>query len=93
MSPSQPRLDATALQSLLILVRAQNPQTATLTLAEAEAAVMTVPRQIGPQLLQAALEADQPALAAGALSRVASKSCSSGRNWRECAGRIRTCRR
>ena len=84
MSPSQPRLDATALQSLLTLVRAQNPQTATLTLAEAEAAVMTVLRQIGPQLLQAALEADQPAADAAkkkgrrrcaARSRCASADC------------------
>ena len=61
MATAQPRLDETALQSLLTLVRAQNPQTATLTLAEAEAAVVTVLRQIGPQLLQAALDADKPA--------------------------------
>lgn len=61
MSSSQPRLDPTALQSLLTLVRAQSPHPDTMTLAEAESAVMTVLRHIGPQLLQAALDADKPA--------------------------------
>ncbi|MFZ4397797.1 MAG: hypothetical protein ACOYOU_19475 [Kiritimatiellia bacterium] len=61
MSSSQSRLDPTALQSLLTLVRAQSPHPETMTLAEAEAAVMSVLRHVGPQLLQAALDADQPA--------------------------------
>jgi hypothetical protein len=61
MSSSQPRLDPAALQSLLTLVQAQSPHPDTMTLAEAEAAVMTVLRQVGPQLLQAALAADKPA--------------------------------
>ena len=63
MSSSQPRLDPAALQSLVSLVRAQSPQPDTMTLAEAEAAVMTVLRSLGPQLLQAALDADKPASA------------------------------
>ena len=61
MSSSQSRLDAAALQSLLTLVRAQSPHPDTMTLAEAEVAVMTVLRHVGPQLLQAALDADKPA--------------------------------
>lgn len=61
MSTSQPRLDPATLQSLLTLVRTQSPHPETMTLAEAEAAVMTVLRQLGPQLLQAALDADKPA--------------------------------
>jgi hypothetical protein len=61
MSSSPSSLDPTALQSLLALVRAQSPHPETMTLAEAEAAVMTVLRQIGPQLLQAALDAAPPA--------------------------------
>lgn len=61
MSSSLSHLDPTALQSLLALVRAQSPHPETMTLAEAEAAVMTVLRQIGPQLLQAALDAAPPA--------------------------------
>lgn len=61
MSSSPPRLDPTALQALLTLVRAQSPHPETMTLAEAEAAVMTVLRQVGPQLLHAALDADKPA--------------------------------
>ena len=61
MSPTQPSLDPTALQSLLTLVRAQSPHPEALTLAEAEGAVLAVLRQIGPQLLQAALDAERPA--------------------------------
>jgi hypothetical protein len=62
MSSSQPTLDPTALQSLLALVRAQSPHPDVMTLAEAEAAVMTVLRQIGPPLLQATLAADKPSV-------------------------------
>ena len=60
MSTSKPRLDPTAMESLLTLVRAQTPHPETMTLAEAEAAVLSVLRQVGPQLLQAALDADHP---------------------------------
>ena len=62
MTPSHARLDPTALQALLTLVRAQSPHPETMTLAEAEGAVVAVLRHIGPQLLQAALDADHPAL-------------------------------
>jgi hypothetical protein len=61
MSQSASRLDPTAFQALLALVRAQSPHPEAMTLAEAEAAVMTVLRQVGPPLLQAALDADKPA--------------------------------
>lgn len=61
MSPSSSRLESSALQALLTLVRAQSPHPDAMTLAEAEAAVMIVLRQVGPQLLQAALDADKPA--------------------------------
>ncbi len=61
MSSAQPRLDPATLQSLLTLVHAQSPHPDTMTLAEAEAAVMTVLRQVGPQFLQTALAADRPA--------------------------------
>jgi hypothetical protein len=61
MSSSPSRLDAEAFQSLLTLVRAQSAHPDTMTLAEAEAAVMSVLRQVGPQLLQATLDADKPA--------------------------------
>ena len=54
------KLDPTALKALLELVRAQNPRPDTMTLAEAEAAVVDVFRQLGPELLQATLNADKP---------------------------------
>ena len=60
MSSALSHLDPTALQSLLALVRAQSPHPETMTLADAEAAVMTVLRQLGPQLLQAVLDAEPP---------------------------------
>jgi len=82
MSSSQPHLDPTALQSLLTLVRAQSPHPEVMTLAEAEAAVLTVLRQVGPQLLQAALDADPPAATAaekkGHRPSAARRRCASG---------------
>jgi hypothetical protein len=60
MSSSKP-VDPTALHALLELVRAQSPHPDHMTLAEAEAAAMTVWRQVGPQLIQVALDADKPA--------------------------------
>jgi hypothetical protein len=82
MSSSQPRLDSAALQSLLTLVRAQSPHPDSMTLAEAETAVMIVLRQVGPQLLQAALDADKPAPTTagkrGHRRSVAETPCASG---------------
>ena len=82
MSSSQPRLDPTAMQALLSLVRAQSPHPDSMTLAEAEAAVLSVLRQISPQLLQAALDADKPAPTEakkkGLRRRAVGRPCASG---------------
>ena len=71
MSSSSPRLDPAALQSLLTLVRAHSPHPDTMTLAEAESAVMAVLRHVGPQLLQAALDADNAGITVAQLYGVA----------------------
>jgi hypothetical protein len=81
MSSSPPALDPAALQALLTLVRAQSPHPDSMTLAEAEAAVMTVLRQLGPPLLHAALDAAPPAAAAaekkGARRSAVGRRCAS----------------
>jgi formamidopyrimidine-DNA glycosylase len=77
MSTSDPRLEPTGLQSLLTLVRAQSSHPETMTLAEAEAAVITVLRQVGPELVQAALDADKAA--ATAAKKRGRRRCAAGK--------------